>query len=374
MQFIDLGEQYRRIKDKVDKEVINAIESGKYIMGPPVKELEQRLAAYVGRKYCVSCSNGTDALTMPLMALGIGEGDAVFVPDFTFFASAEVVAGVGATPVFAEVNPDTFNLDAESLERSIEKVKSEGKLTPRMIIAVDLFGQPADFGAIMDVAQRHGLLVMEDGAQGFGGTYNGKKACSFGDVSTTSFFPAKPLGCYGDGGAIFTDDGELAERLRSIRVHGSNPTDKYDNIRLGLNARLDTVQAAVLHCKLDIFDSELVTRQRAADCYTASLKDIVETPVVPEKFTSSWAQYTVKLKSREQREKGIIRLKEKGIPAMIYYPCPMHLQTAFAGLGGKKGDFPVSEHLCDTVMSVPMHPYLTSKDIETVCMALREVL
>ena len=182
------------------------------------------------------------------------------------------------------------------------------------------------------------------------------------------------MGCYGDGGAIFTDDGELAERLRSIRVHGSNPTDKYDNIRLGLNARLDTVQAAVLHCKLDIFDSELVTRQRAADCYTASLKDIVETPVVPEKFTSSWAQYTVKLKSREQREKGIIRLKEKGIPAMIYYPCPMRLQTAFAGLGGKNGDFPVSEHLCETVISVPMHPYLTSKDIETVCMALREVL
>ena len=218
MQFIDLGAQYRRIKEKLDKGVISAIESGKYIMGPPVKELEERLAKYVGRKFCISCSNGTDALMMPLMAYGIGKGDAVFVPDFTFFASAEVVAGVGATPIFTEVNPETFNMDAQSLERAIEKVKSEGKLCPKMIIAVDLFGQPADFEKICAVAKKHGLLVMEDGAQGFGGSFKGKKACSFGDVSTTSFFPAKPLGCYGDGGAIFTDDEELAITLRSIRV------------------------------------------------------------------------------------------------------------------------------------------------------------
>lgn len=370
MQFIDLHAQYERIREPLEHAVSEVMTGGRYIMGPQVTDLEERLAAYVGRKHCVSCSNGTDALTMPLMAWGIGPGDAVFVPDFTFFASAEVVAHTGAVPVFCEVNGRTFNLDAASLENRIRQVLEEGKLTPRVVIAVDLFGQPADYPAIEAVAKKYGLKLLEDGAQGFGGTCGGKRTGSFGDASTTSFFPAKPLGCYGDGGAVFTDDDELAVLLRSIRVHGSNPQDKYDNVRIGLNARLDTMQAAVLHCKLDIFDDELITRDRAAARYTRNLAGKIQTPVVPDGFTSSWAQYTVRLPEGTDRAEIMRLCKEQGVPTMVYYPRPMHLQTAFLPLGGRKGDYPVSESCCETVLSCPMHPYLTDENVDHVCEVL----
>ncbi len=370
MQFIDLETQYKRIKDKVDKSVLNALSAGKYIMGPDVTQLEQRLAAYVGRKHCISCSNGTDALLMPLKAYGIGAGDAVFAPAFTFFATAEVIVAAGAVPVFVDVYEDTFNLDAQKLEAAIMKVISEGRLRPKMIIPVDLFGQTADYNKILKIAKQYNLLVMEDGAQGFGGTLQGNKACSFGDVSTTSFFPAKPLGCYGDGGAIFTDDDDLAALLCSIRVHGHG-SDKYDNVRIGLNARLDTVQAAVLNCKLDIFDDELVARNKAAAMYTAALHDMVDTPRVPENMVSSWAQYTIKLDSEKKRTEVMEKMKSFGVPTMIYYSKPMHLQTAFQYLGGKEGDFPVSEDLCRRVLSIPMHPYLDDATILKVTDALK---
>lgn len=369
MQFIDLETQYKRIKEKVDGRVISAISEGKYIMGPDVISLEERLAAYVGRKHCISCSNGTDALLMPLLAYGIGEGDAVFAPDFTFFATAEVIAAAGATPIFVDIDKDTFNMDAIELEKAIVKVLEEGRLVPRMVIPVDLFGQTADYKAIDIVAKKYNLLVMEDGAQGFGGTLDGKKACYFGDVSTTSFFPAKPLGCYGDGGAIFCDDDELASKLRSLRVHGHG-ADKYDNVRIGMNARLDTVQAAVLHCKLDIFDDELVTRNHAAKMYGELLKDVAETPVVPSGMMSSWAQYTIKLESEEKRNKVAELMKQMGVPTMVYYSKPMHLQTAFQYLGLKEGDFPISEDACKRVLSIPMHPYLDEETIKTVTDAL----
>lgn len=373
MQFINLKAQYERIKEKLDAEMIQTISEGTYIMGKRVLDLEARLAEYVGRKYCVTCSNGTDALTMPLMAYGIGEGDAVFVPSFTFFASAEVISLQKATPVFVDVD-ETYNMDAKSLENAIKTVAAEGKLNPKAIIAVDLFGQPARFDLICEIAKKNNLIVIEDGAQGFGGTLNGKKACSFGDVSTTSFFPAKPLGCYGDGGAIFTDDEELAIKLRSIRVHGSNPKDKYDNVTIGLNARLDTIQTPVLNCKLDIFDDELVKRQWAADLYTEKLAGLAVTPVVAENATSSWAQYTIRLESAEKRAKVMASMKEMGIPTMIYYPTPMHEQTAFKVNPCVNCGCENSELYSKTVMSLPMHPYLTEEEINTVVDAFKKSL
>lgn len=374
MQFINLEAQYKEIKEKLDKEVLDVIAGGRYINGPNVSELEKRLAEYVGRKYCVTCGNGTDALSIVLMAWGIGKGDAVFVPDFTFFATAEVVAHCGATPVFVDIDINTFNIDAASLKDAVEKTVKEGKLTPKVVIPVDLFGQPADYDEVYAVAKQYGLKVLEDGAQGFGGTYKGRKACSLADASTTSFFPSKPLGCYGDGGAIFTDSEEEALLLRSIRVHGSNPNDKYDNVRIGLNSRLDTVQAAVLNCKMDVFDKELVTRQLAADCYSALLKGYVEIPEVKKDNTSSWAQYSIRLTSPEQRKEVVAKLKEQQIPTMIYYPCPLHLQTAFKSLGGQVGDFPKTELACNTILSLPMHPYLNDRMVATICNHLKKSL
>ena len=372
MQFIDLAAQYQKIAPKVQEKINEVLDSGRYIMGPMVTELEQRLADYVGRKYCVTCSNGTDGLILPLLAWGIGEGDGVLVPDFTFFASAEAVSAVGATPIFVDVLEDTYNMDPAHLEQMIEKTLREGKLTPKAINPVDLFGQPADFEAIEAIAKKYNLKVLEDGAQGFGGTMNGKKACSFGDVSSTSFFPAKPLGCYGDGGAMFTDDEEMRDLLVSLRVHGSNPADKYDNIRIGRNARLDAMQAAVLHCKLDIFDEEVEKRHWAAAEYNRRLEGKVITPACPEKFTSSYAQYTIRLENEEQRTKVMGKMKEAGIPTMVYYPRPMHGQTAYQDM--ECGEYPVTENACRCVMSLPMHPYLTEEIIDTVCNALLEAL
>ena len=397
MEFRDLKKQYQVLRKDMDQAILNAVASGAYIMGPQVKELEKQLTEYVGVKHCISCANGTDALTLALKAWGIGPGDAVFVPDFTFFSSAEVVPLEGATPVFVDVCEDTFNIDVTDLERVVKEVLAEGRLRPRVVVAVDLFGLPADYQAIRAVADHYGLLILEDGAQGFGGTIQmadqvghddtvipgltgnlkSRRVCSFGDISTTSFFPAKPLGCYGDGGAVFTDNDEWAALIESYRVHGKG-TFKYDNVRIGLNSRLDTVQAAVLQVKLKAFaEYELDAVNVAAEKYTALLKDIVATPVIPSGFRSSWAQYTIRLASREQRDKVQAALKAEGIPAMVYYPKPMHLQTAFADsvIPGLTGNLcPVATSLCDRVLSLPMHPYLTDEQIETVCTVIRKAL
>ena len=381
MEFRDLKKQYQVLKEDMDKAILEAVASGAYIMGPQVKELEKQLAEYVGVKHCLTCANGTDALTLALKAWGIGPGDAVFVPDFTFFSSAEVVPLEGAEPVFVDVCEETFNLDAADLERAVKEVLADGRLRPRVVVAVDLFGLPADYKAIRAVADKYGLLILEDGAQGFGGTIDGKRACSFGDIATTSFFPAKPVGCYGDGGAVFTDNDEWAALIESYRVHGKGQF-KYDNVRIGMNSRLDTVQAAVLQVKLKAFDEyELADINLAALQYTKRLKDIVATPVIPEGFLSSWAQYTIRLRDKSQRDALQAALKAEGIPSMVYYPKPMHLQTAFASLSFRakpqaesRNLCPVATSLCDRVLSLPMHPYLTVEQIDTVCNAIRKAL
>lgn len=375
MEFRDLKRQYQVLKSQMDAAMLEVAENCNFISGKQVTELEQQLAEYVGVKHCVTCGNGTDALTLVMMAWDIKAGDAVFVPTFTFFASAEVVAFEGATPVFVDVDERTFNVDPVKLEEAIEQVKKEGKLNPRAVIAVDLFGQPADYTKIEEICKKHGLLLLEDGAQGFGGKIGDRTACSFGDAAATSFFPAKPLGCYGDGGAVFTNDDEMADYMRSIRVHGKSPADKYDNLRIGLNSRLDTIQAAVLKVKLQAFkDHELESVNRAAKLYDEYLGNVVKTPVVPEGFYSSWAQYTLILDSKEQRTHLQKELKEQGIPTMVYYPKPMHLQGAFADLGYKKGNFPVAESLCERVLSLPMHPYLNEEDIRFVANAVKAAL
>lgn len=377
MQFRDLKKQYEVLKNDIDAAMITVASSSKYISGPWVKELEDQLAAYTGAKYCVSCANGTDALSMAMMTWGIKAGDAVFVPDFTFFSSGEVVSYAGGTPIFVDVDMDTFNLSPAALEAAIQKTLAEGKLTPRAIVAVDLFGLPANFIEIRKIADKYGLLICEDGAQGFGGRINGKVACSFGDISTTSFFPAKPLGCYGDGGAVFTDDEATAKLLDSIRVHGKG-TMKYDNVRIGLNSRLDSIQAAILQVKLKAFiDYELEDVNKVADKYTEAFKPLVEagkfkTPVVPEGFYSSWAQYTLKLNDGETRDRLQAALKEKDIPSMVYYPKAMHRQEAFAGYDYRDEDCPNTVKLCATVLSLPMHPYMTDEDIATVVNAIKE--
>ena len=376
MQFRDLKKQYSVLKNDIDEAMISVAASSQYINGPWVRELEAQLAEYVGVKHCITCANGTDALTIAMMAWGIKEGDAVFVPDFTFFSSGEIVSFAGATPVFVDVDKRTFNICPDSLEKAILKVKEEGQLTPKAIVAVDLFGLPADFDKLRPIAEKYGLWILEDGAQGFGGEIRGKKACSFGDISTTSFFPAKPLGCYGDGGAVFTDDDEIASLVQSIRVHGKG-TMKYDNVRLGLNSRLDSIQAAILQVKFRAFeDYELVDVNKAAGKYTESLSrelgEKVVLPLIPEGFLSSWAQYTIQLKDKETRDAVQAALKEKGIPSMVYYPKPMHCQEAFGIVGEYGFDCRNTEELCDTVLSLPMHPYMTDDEIREVVEALAE--
>lgn len=366
MQFRDLKQQYQVLKSDIDAAMLNIAASGAYIMGPQVKELELQLAQYVGVKHCITCANGTDALTLALEVWGIGPGDAVFVPDFTFFSSAEVASFEGAVPVFVDVDATTFNLDPADLERAIEKTIREGKLMPKVVIAVDLFGLPANYPEIKRICKQYGLLLLEDGAQGFGGSIHGKHACSFGDISTTSFFPAKPLGCYGDGGAIFTDNDEWAALADSLRVHGKG-TFKYDNVRIGMNSRLDTIQAAILQVKLNAFTNyELEAVNIVARQYTEQLAGIVATPVIPDGFYSSWAQYTIRLESRKERDILQKALKETEIPSMVYYPTPMHCQTAYKVLNCPADSCPIAMQLCDTVLSLPMHPYLTERDITVV--------
>lgn len=394
MEFRDLKKQYQHLKSEIDGAVQDVAAAGNYIMGKPVKELEEELAEYVGVKHCLTCANGTDALTLALKAIGIGKGDAVFVPDFTFFASAEVIALEGATPVFIDVNPNTFNIDCTSLENALSSVREEGVLKPKAIIAVDLFGLPADHRHLRTIADREGLYIIEDGAQGFGGHIEdgtqarrlrkgGKRACGYGDIGTTSFFPAKPLGCYGDGGAVFTDNDEWAQLIESFRVHGKG-SYKYDNVRIGMNSRLDTLQAAILKVKFNAFQShELADVNKCAELYSHFINDnlhgIVTPPMVPDGYYSSWAQYTIRLNgtqaSRLREKNSLLRdaiqtkMKENGIPTMVYYPIPMSKQTAFKGLH-QYVETPNAAMLSGSVFSLPMHPYLTENDIKTVVKSL----
>lgn len=374
MEFRDLKTQYTQYKTAIDDAIQNVLNNGQYIGGKPVHDLEKELAEYVGVKHCITCANGTDALSLVLMAWDVKEGDAVFVPDFTFFSTGEVVSFNGATPVFVDVDDKTFNIDTEKLIKSIEEVKEAGNLNPKVVIPVDIFGLPANYGEIEKIAKQYGLLVLEDGAQGFGGNINGKMSCSFGDAATTSFFPAKPLGCYGDGGAIFTNNDEIAELIRSYKVHGKGE-NKYDNVRIGVNSRLDTIQAAILQVKLHAFkEHELDGVNKAYQLYSEKLKDIVATPFIPEGYYSSFAQFTIKLESKEQRDALQTILKENDIPSMIYYIKPMHIQQAFADLAFENEDFVVTNRLCNTVLSLPMHPYLKEEEITKVCDVIQEFI
>ena len=375
MEFRDLKKQYRILKQEINQGVLDAMASGAYILGKPVQELEEKLAAYVGRRHCVAVANGTDALQLSLMAYDVGPGDAVFTSDFTYFASAGCASIIGATPVLVDIDLETFNISPEDLERKILSVLAEGKLRPRFLIPVDLFGLPADYTKILPIADKYGLLVLEDGAQGFGGAINGKRACSFGDISTTSFFPAKPLGCYGDGGAIFTDDDAIDARLRSLRAQGKSPEDKYDNREIGMNSRLDTLQAAVLLPKLRAFEAyEVEAVNRVAEIYTAALDGRVVTPKVPAGFLSSWAQYTILLDNREKRNEVQRRLKEKGIPTMVYYPRGLHQQQAYRWMGLRNEAFPNTVKATDCVLSLPMHPYMDEAEQNDIIKSLLEVL
>ena len=360
MDFIDLSTQQKIIKEKIEKRISDVLNHGQYIMGPEVFELEKKLRSYVNVKHCLSCSSGTDALIIPLMAKGVGPGDAVITTSFSYIATAEAIALLGATPIFCDIYPQTFNLDPNGLEIAYNKAVLEG-LKPKAIISVDLFGLPARYRLIDEFAKSKNLFLLEDAAQGFGGKIGKQKACTFGDVSSTSFFPAKPLGAYGDGGAIFTNDNKLAEKMKSIRVHGEGK-DKYDNIRPGLNGRLDTIQAAILIEKLTIFESELIMRSKIAKRYTNNLNSNFISPYIPKNYFSSWAQYSILLKNEKARDYLINLLNENKIPSMIYYRTPLHLQKAFKYLNYKKGDLPNSEKTANTVLSLPMHPYLKKTD------------
>ena len=374
MQFRDLKTQYTALKDEMDKAILDVVASSAYVMGPKIKEMETAFAEYVGAKHCIACNSGTDALLLALKAWGVKPGDAVFVPSFTFFASAEVIAMQGATPIFVDVDKDTYNMDVVDLESKIVQTLKAGKLTPRVVIAVDLFGLPANFMAIRQVAEKHELYVLEDGAQGFGGRIGDKKACTFGDISTTSFFPAKPVGCYGDGGAVFTDNDEWAALIDSYHIHGKG-SDRYDNVRIGMNSRMDSIQAAVLLVKLKAFkDYELVDVNQVAARYSEKFQGVVKTPIVPEGFYSSWAQYTLQVENKEVRNGLQAALKALDIPTAIYYPIPMHRQTAFHDLNLDENRCPVSDQLADTVISLPIHPYLSEKDQDMICKAVVDYL
>ena len=382
MQFIDLAAQQERIRERIEANIAAVLDHGKYIMGPEIQSLEEKLARYVGVKRAISCASGTDALLIAMMAYDIGPGDAVFTTPFTFIATGEVISLLGATPVFVDIDPQTFNIDPSKLELAIQAIRENEEtglplprsvkpLVPRGIIAVDLFGLPADYDNLNAVAGRHGLFVLEDAAQSFGAEYKGKKACNLAQIGGTSFFPAKPLGCYGDGGMCFTDDDDLYEIMMSLRVHGKG-THKYDNVRIGMNGRMDTLQAAVLLAKFEIFPEEIEVRQKVARKYSQLLNQYadVQTPAVEDEMLSAWAQYSVLAKDETHRTELQDKLKDAGIPTAIYYPKPLHLQTAFKSLGYEEGDFPVSEDSSGRIFSLPMHPYLSDADQETIVKVL----
>ena len=367
--FIDLQAQQARIRGDIDARIRAVLDHGQYIMGPEVAEFEGKLAAFAGARHAIGVSSGTDALLIAVMALGIGRGDAVFVPAFTFPATAEAIVLVGATPVFVDVDERTANLDPSDLERRVAAVQRDGALRPRLVMPVDLYGLPADYKAIGAIAKRHGMKVLADAAQSFGGEQHGRKVGALADITATSFFPAKPLGCYGDGGAVFTDSDELAATMKSIRVHGQG-TGKYDIVRLGVNGRLDTLQAAILLPKLAIFADELDKRQRVAEQYARRLRGIVELQDIPAGSRSAGAQYTIYLKDRD----GVAaKLRDFGIPTAVYYPRPMHAQPAYSAYA-PRGGLPGSEALSGRVLSLPMHPYLAEDAIETICAAIRDAV
>lgn len=375
MQFRDLRTQYLSLKPEIDKAISDVLESGQFIKGKQVKCLEEELADFVGVNYCVTCANGTDALQLALMAWGVGVGDAVFVPDFTFFSSGEVVSAVGATPVFVDVDSRSFNLDSDQLERCICWVMEETELAPRAVIAVDLFGLPADYARLREICSKYDLLLLEDGAQGFGGEIDGRKACAFGDISTTSFFPAKPLGCYGDGGAVFTDDGGWAKAIESLSVHGKGES-KYDNVRIGMNSRLDAIQASILRPKLKAFaEREIENVERVSEWYSEALADTpLVLPECPKHCVSSWAQYTIQLPEYIERDSFQARLNQAGIPTMVYYPKPMHAQMAFSGHYVQPFECVETKRLCRSVLSLPMGPYMTREDVDYVSSHISSIL
>ena len=365
--FIDLQAQRARIADKIDAAVLKVVASGAYIFGPQVKEFEQKLAAFGQAKHCLANANGTDALALPLMAWGVGPGDAVFTPSFTFAATAEVVPWFGATPVFVDVLPDTYNMDPASLEAAIEGVKKQGKLTPRVVIAVDLFGQPADYPKIAEICRKHGLKLISDSAQGFGCTLHGKHPLNWADVTTASFFPAKPLGCYGDGGATLTNDEAFDKLMRSLAFHGASNNDKYNCDKIGMNSRLDTIQAAILLEKLAIYEDEIRVRNEVAKRYTAMLSNLVRTPRVIEGGVSNWAQYTIEV---ENRDAFAAHMREAGVPTAQYYPKPLHRQGAYAEFPVGDGGLGVSDDICHRVISLPMHAYLDAPTQEMIAGAV----
>jgi dTDP-4-amino-4,6-dideoxygalactose transaminase len=368
--FIDLAAQQARIKPAIDARIQAVLSHGGYIMGPEVNDLERRLAEFCGARHALGCANGTDALQLALMALEVGPGDAVFCPSFTFASTAEVVPPFGATPVMVDVREDSFNMCVDSLARAIDHAKSLG-LKPAGVIPVDLFGLPADYDSIEAVARSESMWIIADSAQGFGASYKGRVTGSIGTIATTSFFPAKPLGCYGDGGAVFTNDDNLRHLIESYRVHGKG-SHKYDNERIGLNSRLDTLQAAILLEKLAIYADELVARQQVADRYAAGLGNVLVTPTVAEGCTSVWAQYTVRTTGRQNREAIMAGLKQDGVPTMVYYPRPLHQQTAYRSFPMDPTGLPVAEQLAETVFSLPMHPYLEPSVQDQIIAAVRK--
>ncbi len=367
LPFVDLQAQRRRIGPRLDEALARVLAHGQFILGPEVRELEAKLAAFSGVKHCISCANGTDALLLPLMAWGIGPGDAVLVPSFTFVASAEVVVLAGATPVFVDVDRTSFNVTPESLELGIRAAREAG-LAPKVAMPVDLFGQPVDFAKIEPVCRKHGLKILSDAAQSYGGAQGNRRVGSLAPVTSTSFFPSKPLGTYGDGGAIFTDDGEIDALLRSIRMHGQG-IDKYHNVRIGLNSRLDTMQAAILLEKLAILEDEIAARDRVARRYADALDGVCEVPRIAAGNVSAWAQYTILIEDRDRVAK---ELDAAGIPTAIYYPIPVHRQDGYRHFPAAKGGLPVSEELADLVLSLPMHPYLEPADQDRVIAAVRQ--
>jgi UDP-2-acetamido-2-deoxy-ribo-hexuluronate aminotransferase len=393
MQFIDLVFQQQRIRDKLDANINAVFNHGQYIMGPEVRELEERLGAYAGAQHAVACSSGTDALLLALMAYDVGPGDAIFTTPFTFISTAEVISLIGATPVFVDIDPVTYNISPKDLERAVSAVRTNDPamyplpvrgasskeahppLIPKGVIAVDLYGLPADYDQINAIARQHGMFVIEDAAQSFGGeSRGGGRAGALADIGCTSFFPAKPLGCYGDGGMCFTDDGVLAEVMRSISLHGKG-SDKYENIRVGINGRLDTLQAAILLAKFEIFPEEIELRQSVAQSYTGLLSaSSFTTPRIPDGYRSAWAQYSLMVEEEEQRSEVQNRLKEAGVPTAVYYPKPLHLQTAFQKLGYKTGDFPASEDCARRIFSLPMHPYLKNEEIAFIAQHLISII
>ena len=361
--FIDLQTQYKKHQIEIQASINAVLEHGRYIMGPEIDRLETELQKFTGANYAIACGSGTDALLLALMSAGVGKGDAIYTTPYSFFATAEVISLVGATPVFVDVDPVTYNIDPIALAIIIKQTISNGEVNPKGIIPVDLFGHPADYDAINTVAVEHGLFVLQDAAQSFGALYKGARTCSNAPLAATSFFPAKPLGCYGDGGAVFTNDADVAETMKSIRVHGQGK-DKYDNVRLGLNARMDSIQAAVLIEKMKFYEIEIELRQCVAEQYSKSLKDHVNIPKIAEDCTSVWAQYSI---TSEYRDAIRAALSVKQIPTAMYYPTPIHLSTAYAHLDHQVGDFPVSESLSKTMFSLPMHPYLEKHQIDIIC-------